>query len=94
MIGSGGQPVKNPPLERFKLKELIIRSEKFKHNSFIPAKYTCDGENVNPSLIIENLPKNTASLALIVDDPDAPMGNWDHWIVWNIPIISEISSYG
>jgi hypothetical protein len=56
----------------------------FKHNGYIPAKYTCDGENVNPPLNIRGFPKETKSLVLIVDDPDAPMGTWDHWVVWNI----------
>ena len=50
----------------------------------IPSRYTCDGENVNPPLMIENLPPGTVSMALIVDDPDAPGGTWVHWVVWNI----------
>jgi len=66
------------------MKELTITSPAFKHNQPIPPKYTCDGQDVNPPLNIEGIPANTKSLALIVDDPDAPMGTWDHWIVWNI----------
>lgn len=61
-----------------------IKSSAFEHNGLIPKKYTCDGEDVNPPLSIEGIPEGTQSLALIVDDPDAPMGTWDHWIVWNI----------
>ena len=51
----------------------------------IPAKYTCDGDNVNPPLDVKGIPEETKSLVLIVDDPDCPTGTWDHWIVWNIP---------
>ncbi len=64
---------------------LKVSSPAFEHNSFIPEKYTCDGKDVNPSLLIENIPSKTRSLALIVDDPDAPGGTWVHWVLWNIP---------
>jgi len=67
-----------------KMSTLKISSPAFEHMGMIPPKYTCDGEDVNPPLQIENLPGGTKSLALIMDDPDAPMGTWDHWIVWNI----------
>jgi len=52
----------------------------------IPAKYCCDGADVSPPLSIEGAPKETKSLALIVDDPDAPVGTWVHWVVWNIGV--------
>ncbi len=65
--------------------ELRVTSPAFEHNSTIPVKYTCDGEDINPPLHIEGIPENARSLVLVVDDPDAPMGVWDHWIVWNIP---------
>jgi len=67
------------------MKKLSVMSSAFENNNFIPAKYTCDGDDVNPPLTIEGVPEGTKTLALIVDDPDAPMGTWDHWIVWNIP---------
>jgi len=67
------------------MKELKVKSSVFRHNELIPRKYTCDGEDVNPPLTIEDIPEGTQSLALIIDDPDAPMGTWDHWVVWNIP---------
>ena len=50
----------------------------------IPKKYTCQGEDINPLLKIEGIPQETVSLVLINDDPDAPGGTWDHWIVINI----------
>jgi Raf kinase inhibitor-like YbhB/YbcL family protein len=61
-----------------------ISSPVFKNKQMIPQKYTCDGENINPPLQISDIPKETQSLALIVDDPDAPSGDWVHWLVWNI----------
>jgi hypothetical protein len=72
------------------MKELIITSPAFENNKFIPTKYTCDGEDVNPPLDIKGIPEETKSLVLIIDDPDAPMGTWDHWIVWNIPSTNKI----
>jgi Raf kinase inhibitor-like YbhB/YbcL family protein len=67
-----------------------LKSPEFKNNEYIPKRFTCSGENVNPALIIESTPTDTKSLALIFDDPDAPMGTWVHWVVFNIPVISRI----
>ncbi len=63
---------------------MMLSSGAFTNNSKIPAKYTCDGENVSPPLEISEVPVNTKSIVLIVDDPDAPVGDWVHWLVWNI----------
>ncbi len=57
----------------------------FEHNGAIPVRYTCDGANVSPPLTISDPPAGTVSLALVMDDPDAPAGVWDHWIVYDIP---------
>jgi Raf kinase inhibitor-like YbhB/YbcL family protein len=73
------------------LEELVISSPAFGQNKAIPAKYTCDGANVNPPLQIRGIPEGAKSLVLIVEDPDAPMGLWIHWVVWNVPITSTIS---
>jgi Raf kinase inhibitor-like YbhB/YbcL family protein len=70
---------------------LKTSSPVFGQNENIPAKYTCDGDDVNPPLIIDGVPEKAKSLALIMDDPDAPMGTWVHWVVWNIdPKTKEI----
>ncbi|MDA8175084.1 MAG: YbhB/YbcL family Raf kinase inhibitor-like protein [Nitrospiraceae bacterium] len=70
-----------------------ISSPAFKDRGDIPGKYTCKGEDVSPPLVIRNVPEGTKSLALIVDDPDAPAHVWTHWLVWNIrPDTGKIES--
>ena len=61
-----------------------LTSPAFNEGEKIPSEYTCDGEDINPELIISDVPENTKSLALIMDDPDAPMGIWVHWVIWDI----------
>ena len=68
-----------------------ITSPEFKNNGSIPAKYTCQGQDINPPLLIEGIPEGTKSLALIMDDPDAPMGTWVHWVVYDIPPAGRIA---
>lgn len=81
------------------MDRLILKSSAFQNNDFIPKKFTCAGENINPPLEIGNVPEGARSLVLIMDDPDArlPMSErgdggqatggvtWDHWLLWNIP---------
>src|SRR5256885_1877690 len=62
-----------------------ISSPAFENNHMIPRIYTCDGKNTNPPLLFSNIPKNAKSLALIVDDPDAPSGTWVHWVLVDLP---------
>lgn len=62
-----------------------LTSTVFKEGQPIPAKYTCDGKDVSPSLQWTNAPANTRSLALIADDPDAPGGTWVHWVLYDLP---------
>ncbi|MBA3815118.1 MAG: YbhB/YbcL family Raf kinase inhibitor-like protein [Parachlamydiaceae bacterium] len=62
-----------------------IDSSAFKNGEFIPEKYSYEGTNVSPPLAFHSVPKGTKSFALIVDDPDAPMGTFVHWLAWNIP---------
>jgi len=67
-----------------------LSSPEFKHNAFIPVKFTCQGEAVNPELIIEGIPTQAKSLALIMDDPDAPSGDFVHWVVYDIAVTGRI----
>ncbi|MBV9009773.1 MAG: YbhB/YbcL family Raf kinase inhibitor-like protein [Verrucomicrobia bacterium] len=73
-----------------------VTSSAFSPGGNIPAKFTCSGGNANPELHLSGVPPNAVSLAIIVDDPDAPRGLFTHWLVWNIDpkttIISENST--
>jgi len=63
---------------------MLLTSPAFSHNQTMPKKYTCDDADINPPLEISDVPAEAKSLVLIVDDPDAPRGDWVHWTVWNI----------
>ena len=67
------------------MPDLTVKSSAFEQGKLIPTKYSCDGDDVNPPLEIQGVPKEAKTLVLAVDDPDAPSGTFDHWIVWNIP---------
>lgn len=69
-------------------KSFQIKTPVFK-DDMIPTLYTCEGKNISPPLIWENIPIQAKSLALLVDDPDAPRGTWTHWIMYNIPPSSK-----
>ncbi|MBI3589736.1 MAG: YbhB/YbcL family Raf kinase inhibitor-like protein [Candidatus Liptonbacteria bacterium] len=69
---------------------MLISSPAFESNQKIPTKFTCDGGNINPELHIQNVPEKAKSLALIMDDPDAPSGTFTHWLIWNIDPKTEI----
>lgn len=62
-----------------------LTSNDFKQGDMIPRKFTCQGEDINPHLAWDDVPEGVKSFALIVDDPDAPMGTWVHWLVKDIP---------
>ncbi len=91
LVGSGKS--KRSPETSLNIKQtsnMKLGSIVFEHNGLIPAKYTCDGENINPPLRMSEAPEGAKSLVLIMDDPDVPKsirpdGVWDHWLVWNIP---------
>ena len=67
------------------MQSFSLLSRSFSDKQKIPKKHTCDGENQSPPLSIGGIPEGTVSLALIVDDPDAPSGRWTLWLVFNIP---------
>jgi len=62
-----------------------LSSQAFQNGESIPREYTCDDADVSPPLTFSEVPENVQSLALIMDDPDAPVGTWVHWLIWNIP---------
>ena len=62
-----------------------LTSTAFSEGASIPKKYTCDAEDASPPLAWSGLPQGIKSLALIADDPDAPVGTWVHWVIYNIP---------
>lgn len=68
-----------------RVETLTISSPAFGQGEAIPARYTCDGNDASPALAIDKVPAAAKTLALIMDDPDAPGGTWVHWVVWNIP---------
>ena len=77
--------------QEINIQPMKIQSSAFLDNQVIPAKYTCDGEGINPPLEFTNVPKEAKSLALIISDPDVPSDTWIHWVLWNIaPGISKI----
>src|SRR5437773_11749704 len=76
-------------LEKSQTKSTIIATMKisssaFANNQTMPITYTCDGKNINPPLEFSDIPKQTKSVTLIMDDPDAPMGTWVHWTIINM----------
>jgi len=77
-------------MQEIKTGTLTISSTAFPHEGNIPSKYTCEGEGINPSLRIDGIPENTVTLALIMEDPDAPRGTFDHWLMWNISPDNQI----
>ena len=64
---------------------IIITSPAFLEGELIPRRFTCDGDDISPPLNWTGIPENTRSLALICDDPDAPVGTWDHWLLFDLP---------
>lgn len=84
--GGGRAPTPSPlPGTGQSAAPLSLTSPAFPAGGEIPRKYTCDGDDVSPPLEWGTPPPGTRSLALIMDDPDAPVGTWDHWLVYNLP---------
>jgi Raf kinase inhibitor-like YbhB/YbcL family protein len=71
--------------------DMKLLSPDFSDGGNIPERFTCEGVDVSPTLTIDGVPKETKSLVLVVDDPDAPGGNFTHWLMWNVaPNLTEI----
>jgi len=76
------QPASTPKEDKAEIK---LTSAALKDGQSIPAPYTCDGVNISPPLEWSGLPKTTKTVAVVVDDPDAPSGTWVHWVLYNLP---------
>jgi Raf kinase inhibitor-like YbhB/YbcL family protein len=66
-----------------------LSSPSFKNGGDIDKKFTCDGADVSPQLVWSDAPAGAKTFALLVDDPDAPVGNWNHWTIWNVPASAQ-----
>lgn len=71
-----------------------LTSLAFENEGEIPPKYTCNGDDISPPLKFSEVPEGTKSFALIMEDPDAPVGTFDHWIVWDIPADTRLIGEG
>jgi hypothetical protein len=67
-------------------RDLEVSSTAFQNGEMMPAKFTADGSDISPPLTIENISPEGESIAVIMDDPDAPVGTFTHWMIWNIPV--------
>lgn len=65
-------------------KSMEVSSPSFQNGDTIPVVYTCEGKSINPEIDIADYPRNAKSLALVIEDPDATKGTFDHWVIWNI----------
>lgn len=81
-------------IEKISMQAIKLSSTAFENNSVMPSRLTCDGDNVSPPLEIAGVPKEARSLVLIMDDPDAPVGIWDHWVKFNVPPETKIIEEG
>lgn len=70
--------------------EMTLTSTAFDHEGVIPQIYSCDGSDISPPLAVDGVPEAAVSLALVMDDPDAPVGVWDHWVAYDIAVDAAI----
>ena len=87
-VGCQGQTI-TPSLEGAIDMSIKITSTAFSEGDKIPGVYTCDDQNISPPLTWTGVPTDAVSLALIMDDPDAPSGTWVHWVLYNLPADTE-----
>lgn len=74
---------------RTEVMEIQVTSPAFEEGGMIPRQYTCDGEDISPALDWRSVPEGTRSIALIADDPDAPIGTFVHWVLYGLPADAE-----
>lgn len=72
-------------------QDMRLTSTAFEPGEPIPQQYSCDGADISPPLAISDVPGGTVALALVMDDPDAPVGTWDHWVAFNLPVVETIA---
>ncbi len=93
VLAACGDGVDIPPARRTPLEDttmaISISSDAFGPNEPIPARFSCDGENLSPALSWGEAPEGTQSFALIVDDPDAPGGDFTHWVLFDLPVDAD-----
>jgi Raf kinase inhibitor-like YbhB/YbcL family protein len=75
----------NKPLHSIGGEQMEITSSAFEEGQMIPKKYTCDDVDISPPIKLANVPEGAKTIALICDDPDAPVGTWVHWVLFNLP---------
>jgi Raf kinase inhibitor-like YbhB/YbcL family protein len=85
IIHSGPFAAPSSSAQEVKKMSLTISSPSFTNGGDIAKKFTCDGVDVSPQLSWPDPPSGTKAFALLTDDPDAPVGNWNHWTMWNLP---------
>jgi Raf kinase inhibitor-like YbhB/YbcL family protein len=91
ILKNGGSPDICKGDENMDIQNIKVFTSAFESNDTIPRKYTCNAENINPPLEFRGISEKAESLVLIMDDPDAPMKVFTHWIVWNIVPIAKIN---
>ena len=72
-------------VQRKEVKQMTILSA-FKDGDLIPKKYACEGQDINPEIVVSNVPEGAKTIAIICEDPDAPIGTFVHWVLWNFPV--------
>ena len=85
VFGCGKKEAAESETKGEEIMDIQVSSTAFEEGGMIPAQYTADGANVSPPLTWSGIPEGTKCLALISDDPDAPMGTWVHWVLYNLP---------
>jgi len=93
VAGCGGSSVDRPEHTAVETTEgtgMELTSTAFENAARIPSQYTCDGADISPPLQVAGLPQGATTLVLVVDDPDAPRGTWDHWVAYDIPLATAI----